>query len=317
MTDDAKGGAAGPGAAGCALRAAIVATVSIASGIYMMSHWTSLGGGGKAAAVVLVVVGTLLALPVIILLALRLVVQVFVRRVQRQLAEAGAKIVGDARAMYADVHEYREAADADFDGLDRDFYESSTRQLEAIGWRHLGDIVNSSIERLKGSAAVIRVMTSPDATTYVGFFHLRASFAHLPGEQILTYDVTSEFTDGEFLVTSNTAETNLMTTPPGIRNLKFPRQTSLERLLGAHEAERQKLLAVRGTAGGCVVISTLADAIEAEKRQQAVKNAFRKDVGYVQSEEVKQIAATVDRSGDVGDALTDAVDRARRTQRPD
>src|SRR3954451_15418162 len=112
MTDDAKGGAAGPGAAGCALRAAIVATVSIASGIYMMSHWTSLGGGGKAAAVVLVVVGTLLALPVIILLALRLVVQVFVRRVQRQLAEAGAKIVGDARAMYADVHEYREAADA-------------------------------------------------------------------------------------------------------------------------------------------------------------------------------------------------------------
>ncbi len=309
--------ARGRGATGCLIRSSILSIVAFGLAVYMMSHWATLGGGGKAGAVALVVVGMLLALPAVILIGLNLFVRRLARRLNAQLKSAADSIVGGARAMYQDVHEYREATDADLDGLDREFYESSKRQLEALGWRHLGDIVDLTIERLKGAAAVIRVMTSPDGTTYVGFFHLRASFSHLPAEAILTYDVTTEFTDGEFLLTSNTAETNLMTTPPGIRNLKFPRQTPLEELLPAHEAEKQKLLAARGADGGCVVVSTLADAIESEKRQQAIKNKFRSGAGYVQSEEVKRIATTVDPSGNVGDAMSDAVDEARRDQRSD
>jgi hypothetical protein len=302
---------------GCLFKCAVLSVAAFVGAVYTMSHWATLGGGAKAGAVMLIVVGTLLAMPVAILVGLNLFFHVLARRLSKQLKTVGDQIVGSARAMYGQAHEYREATEADFAGLDRDFYESSKRQLESLGWRHLGDVVDATIEQLNGAASVIRVMTSPDGTTYVGFFHLRASFAHLPDEAILTYDVTSEFTDGEFLLISNTAQTNLMTTPPGIRNLKFPRQTPLEELLAAHEAEKQKLLAARAPGGGCVVVSTLADAIESEKRQQAIKNKFRTGVGYVQSGEVKRIAATVDPTGDVGDDIADAVDEARRRQRPE
>ena len=52
-----------------------------------------------------------------------------------------------------------------------------------------------------------------------------------------------------------------------------------------------------------------------KKRQQAVKNAFRKQIGYVDPEEVRRIAKNIDPGdSDLGDVAADAADRARKKE---
>ncbi|MDB5173206.1 MAG: hypothetical protein JWN51_1979, partial [Phycisphaerales bacterium] len=96
--------------------------------------------------------------------------------------------------------------------------------------------------------------------------------------------------------------------------LRRPIGTPISEMLKDHEAEKQKLLAAK-EGESCVASLTLADAIELQKRQQAVKNAFRKQIGYVDPEEVRRIANRTAEGAVIADAAADAADEARQPHR--
>ena len=61
-----------------------------------------------------------------------------------------------------------------------------------------------------------------------------------------------------------------------------------------------KLRAAKGPVVSCVIINTLDDALESEKRQQELKNRFRKQIGYADPEEVRRIAQGMEAGGEEG-----------------
>jgi hypothetical protein len=329
-----KGGTSGRGGAGraggkggCAMALLLAGALLLWAGVQLMQRWDTLGGGGKSGAIVLLVLGTLVLLPFVLLGAGYLVLKSYLRRVQgemgkafEELKQAGGAMVADTKALYETIHEFRPAEEDDFDDLDVDAYDSAQRQLEGLGFRHLGDIVDETIEQISGMTTVVRVFASADGTTMAGFYHFVPPHAP-PGfedRELLLCDLTTEFGDGTFLASANTETLNPMTPPPGIEHRQHPLETPLAELVALHEAEKQKLLAAKlsaGLAASPVVINAIDDAIASAKRQQALKNAFRKRIGYVDPEDVRRIAsARADGDEALGDIAAKAADAARKKE---
>src|SRR5687767_4605276 len=105
-----------------------------------MNRWERLPGAGKGGAVVLVVLGTLLALPFLLLVAMKVIVKVLLGRVTRELkkagqelSEAGEEMLLGNKALYEDVHQFRAADEDDFESLDRAAYEDAARTFAGLG----------------------------------------------------------------------------------------------------------------------------------------------------------------------------------------
>jgi hypothetical protein len=233
---------------GCLAYFALVGGIAIGCGAYLLSHWDSSGGASKTGAIVLVVVGTLALLPPLLMLVVWIVLKVVLGRVGKEFSAAAKEMVAANKAMYGAVHEFRPATDGDFDGLDRDYYERTTRELAERGFRHLGDLVDKTIEGQSGLTTPIRVLSSADGSTQVGLYHFK--LPKMPpqhqGRPMYICDVATEFSDGTFLLTSNTQSADLMTPPPRITKRQHPLETTPQQLIEAHEAEKQKLLAAKG-----------------------------------------------------------------------
>ena len=300
---------------GCSTTLLFMGIAAIAGGSYLMSRWEALPGGGKAGAVVLIVLGTIWVVPFFLLLAARIFIKRALGKLTRDLTDAGQRIIEDNKALYGQIHQYRAATAADFSALDRDFYEAAGNELATLGYRYLGDIVNQSIAELKGITPVIRVMTSADGTTVAGIYHF--SPARLPSRlrdrKLLICDLATEFSDGTFLMSGNTQEVNTMTSPPRIQSRRHPMTTPIPQLVQLHESERQKLLAA-DPALTCTSVNTLADAMEFEKRQQQIRNDFRKEIGFIEPDEVRRAARNTNASPETTESLAQAVEVARRRE---
>ncbi len=296
---------------GCLLFWGSIGVILLASGVSLMNRWSTLGGPAKGGAVVLVVLGTLALLPPLGVLVISLVVRMFMRKLKRDFAGAAGQMLKNTRAMYDQEHTFRPASEEDFEDLDRDYYESTTATLSEAGFRHLGDIVDETIEQLHGIGTPIRVIASLDGSTQVAIYHL--DVPDPSGNIRLMCDVNTEFSDGTFLLTSNTLGADQMTPPPQIHRRQHPLETPPQELIRLHEIEKQKLLAAKEGVR-CVTVSTLADAIASEQRQQAVKNAFRKGIGYLDPDEVRRISAGAALDPDSADEVAKAVDEMRQRE---
>ena len=311
---------------GCAILGTLIGTVLLGSGISLMQRWDAMGGGAKSGAVILVVLGTLVLLPFVLVFVLKIAFTWWMGKLTKDLKKgmeemmaAGGDMVAGNKAMYEKIHTFRVADDEeDFEDIDRSAYDAAQRELSSLGFRHLGDVVDETIEELTGVSPVIRIMASTDGTTVSGFYHFTPP--QMPrgfgGKELLMCDLGTEFTDGTFLATANSQGLDLTTAATGIDRRQHPLETPIGELVRQHEADKQKLLAAKAEAGTrAVTINTLDDALESEKRQQALKNAFRKQIGYVDPEEVRRIAKNVDDDEDFGDMAARAADEARKKER--
>ena len=180
--------------------------------------------------------------------------------------------------------------DSDFAGLDRDYYQRVSDQLTQANYRHLGDVVDATIEQASHTATPIRIFSSPDGTTTVSCYHVKPPEAAGvdDSQPLLICDVSCEFSDGSFLVTANTQALDTLAAPPQITKRQLPLTASLDELLRSHEAEKTRLLAAKSGVN-CITISTLADAIESERRQQTAKSAQRGQDGFIDAEDVRDV----------------------------
>ncbi len=73
---------------GCLFRPGMIAIALIGGGVFMMSNWDTLSGFGRAGAVILVVLGTLVLLPVVLLMC----VKIYADRMLKQMMQRGSVI---------------------------------------------------------------------------------------------------------------------------------------------------------------------------------------------------------------------------------
>jgi hypothetical protein len=195
------------------------------------------------------------------------------------------KWVEQNKKIYVERHEYRPATDADFTDRDRAWYDAATAELARLGYRHIGDVVNQTIAKAMGLIVVIRRFISADGTNGASVYQL----VPRSGKNLRTCDAETELSDGSFLTTSNAEASKAVSLPPQIRSTKHPADTPVSEIIARHEAAKQKLLAEQPTLS-ITKVHTAADYEAGQHRQEAIKAAFRKGIGYLDPAEIRRIA---------------------------
>jgi hypothetical protein len=299
------------GSLGCLVLLLVIGIALLGAGVWLMQGWNQASASSRTGAIILVVMASLLILPAIIGLVVVLVMRIVVGKMAKAVEEIGQGFAGSAKGiielgerMYGSIHEFRPATEADFDGLDRSYYEQVTSELTGRGFRHLGDLVDTAVEQEQGVHPPIRIFTAEGGTTQVGIFHLvpHIEAPMTKGKSLKTREVVTELSDGSFLLTSNTLGLDMMTPPPKLRQEKRELATPLSELLDRHEQRKAELLQ-QSSELTCIAIHTIEEAIESEKRQQIVKNEFRKSIGYADPDEVRRIG----KAGGEGDEDAEAI----------
>jgi len=196
------------------------------------------------------------------------------------------KLVGELRNIYVERHDYRDARESDFKAADRNWYDASTGELAALGYRLLGDIVDDTIAKVAGLVIVIRRFVSADGLNMAAIYQFVR-----PGMSVdlRVCDVESEFSDGSFLTSSNSEAAKNVTMPPQIRSTKYPAKTTISELVALHDVAKRKLHKEQPNLRG-LEIRTKEEYQDAQHRQDVIKAAFRRGIGYLDPAEVRRIA---------------------------
>ncbi len=209
---------------------------------------------------------------------------------------AAREIVDDSKALYSTRHEFAEIRAEDFRDLDHQFYNRAEAELEALGFGHVADIEDLTVSRqFPAMRTFIRLLTGDQRSTTASIYHLKfrrfyrcLQLVGLLAQKPFFIDLESEFSDGTFLVTSNTRGIDLSSDVPGVCRQALPQATAIAAVVAAHrEAFRQMCQGQRTV----TKVSTLAEMRALQDRLQAAKNRHKKSLGYVDAEQLARAAA--------------------------
>jgi hypothetical protein len=161
------------------------------------------------------------------------------------------------------------------------------------------------------SAVLIRSMVSRDGTVMAALYHphikrfwMRALLwvlRQLPGN---VTDMETECTDGSFVVTSNAASAAAMENPPLVATEYLPARTSPLDVYARHTQRLAEHLAARPNVQARVV-RTHEDLVASQNRMNAVKAAYRGEVGAITREEIERLSLSGKGfAGQVHDAIS-------------
>jgi len=190
----------------------------------------------------------------------------------RRVAFRGAalKISKQMQKTYAPKHEWREVKASDFPELDQEFYSEMTQWLESLGYRNFGDAENVTLKEINPNMKhCLRYHISPDGSIDAAIYHVVA-----PNHNSKIFDIMTEFSNGEFVETSNATEASKMDSPPQIHHKFFLQSTPYDEILDAHA---KSVAEYQTTHPGVsvVIIKGKEDIRASGDRQQAIKSAFR------------------------------------------
>jgi hypothetical protein len=213
---------------------------------------------------------------------------------QDEAAEEGARdLLTRLQATYQPTHRYRDVSAQDFGHLDLAFYDTTLRRLQAEGYAHLADVEDETITAAGGVLAriMIRSMLSADGTVMASAYDPKLTpegLAMLGKHPPSVLDFETEFEDGAFVVTSNATAAGSIALPPMVMSEFLPADTPLAQLLARH---LQRIAAYAEVSG--VATRPVADhaaLIAAQNRQNALKAAFRNELGGISAAELQALA---------------------------
>jgi hypothetical protein len=265
------------GGYGCTRPLAGLGCLCILLGALAISHWDNVYTVARVGAIILIVFGAVCVMPMLGLWTLKRWVRRFTANLGVRIKEVNASVVRDSQELYAGAFQYRPAVDSDFEGLDRDLFDRTTHELTDIGCRHLGDIVNVTMERTKNVRAVMRIMASVDGSSSIVIDHLPVDTAAgvKQSQPHLTINIDTEFLDSTFLCTSNSSAMTLKTLPAQLRMDLCPPEMPAAELMHRHEQELGKL-----KSSDPMITNTLAEVLALQQRKRALTVEFRKLIGF-------------------------------------
>ncbi len=220
--------------------------------------------------------------------------------------EAARRILAHIEAAYKPAHDYVTVDEREFGHLDLKFYHRTTQWLEANDFVLLEDKEDRTLAGTPGNMlhrVMIRVLRSQDGTIMAGLYHpkLRALWLRLLlfvlGKRLgRIVDFETEFSDGSFVCTSNATMAGAMKTPPLIAAEFLPPKTPVAQLLALH---RERVATHLRTHPGVVARRAMSpgEVVAAQNRMNALKAAFRGEIGGVSLEELQVLGPGPDLAG--------------------
>ncbi len=210
---------------------------------------------------------------------------------------AAKSIHKNLETLYAGLHEFREVTPRDFPHIDPAFYDECERWLAGHGFRKLGDVEDVTLTKVYPNLRTfLRTFVSRDGSVVAACYDIKPKgwmrllqMCRVVPQNFRTLDLETEFVNGAFLRTSNALGKQLMDAPPSISQNLLPDTTPYPDLLQAHvSAVNEWRQADEGFTPR--LHATLADVLAMQHREQDITNAWRKEIGYVTSEEMKRMA---------------------------
>jgi hypothetical protein len=227
--------------------------------------------------------------------------------------KAAREILAMLESTYQPTHRFVRARADDFRHLDLGFYDRTARQLAGQGFRPLADVEDKTITETPGtvlSAILIRTMLSRDGTVMVALYHphirsfwLRALLWLLRKLPSKATDMETECSDGSFVATSNAASAAAIANPPLIATEYLPAGTPPLEVQARHAVRVAEHLAARPGVSARA-ISTHDELVASQNRMNALKAAYRGELGAVTREELEQLSTFgKGLAGEVHDAI--------------
>jgi hypothetical protein len=213
--------------------------------------------------------------------------------------KAARDILATIEATYVPMHDYAVVDPAQFRHLDLQFYDRTAAMLCANGFRVVANVEDRTISNSPGTVLdriMIRSLISRDGTVMASCYHPRIRnllirallwlLRKLPGKVV---DMETECTDGSFVLTSNALGAEVMTMP-AILSVEFhPYSTGAHRILQRHTARVAEHLAQRSGVRA-KVFATHDDVIASQNRLNAIKAAYRGEIGGITQAELEQLS---------------------------
>jgi hypothetical protein len=213
--------------------------------------------------------------------------------------QAARDILATIEATYQPTHNYVTVNPKSFGHLDLAFYERTARLLGCNGFRTVGDVENKTITNAPNAVlmpVLLRTMLSRDGTIMVTLYHPRIT---KPGLRLLLWlvgkrpgkvvDMETEFTDGSFVVTSNAAKAGALTLPPLISAEYLASGLTALGVFHRHAARVSAHLLDRPGVRARVMASQV-ELLASQNRMNAIKAAFRGELGGVTREELETLS---------------------------
>src|SRR6266496_1781033 len=157
--------------------------------------------------------------------------------------KTGSKILETIKALSMEKHEYGPARPREFPHLDLTFYDRSEHELDQLGFRSLGDWENLTVS---GASTVVmrtflRLAVSRDGLVTAALYHARTRLVlclllSVLGKQPVfkVCEFESEYSDGSFLVTTNSKVASTLRIPPVMIVESKPHHTPIAALSLLH-----------------------------------------------------------------------------------
>lgn len=204
-------------------------------------------------------------------------------------AKGAAEIHSDAKKLNLGPHELAAVDCATFLWANHRYYNESEQVLTALKFQKAGDVEDLTLSQVYPQIRTfIRCMLSYDGAVSAGIYHFKirgwsltrwlALFRIIPPNQY-AIDLETELSDGTFVTTSKTLVSDLSGPVPGIEQSSLPKETPIDDLLRTHRSAVARAIEARELTA--VKLRTISDYMAMQHRLDAIKQAARREQGFV------------------------------------
>jgi hypothetical protein len=213
------------------------------------------------------------------------------------LENAAKRLAANQKKLFHTTQVYRPATEDDYRKLDKTFYAKKSKELESLRFRKMREVVNVTASNAwPKNHAVIRGFLDPSGTVYAsvydvqlfGVFRLLQFIGVIP-RNMKTAESESELSDGTFVGTSNTKETNKTLDIPFVVRTQFSAVTATEVIVSTHQKTLASVLAAKPGVTATVFRSN-ADVEALQHRMNLMKSAYRLSPEFDSRAEWEKIA---------------------------
>ncbi len=234
---------------------------------------------------------------------------------------AAGQIADSEEVLEREKHTYRPARDADWRGLSKPFYDETTREMQAAGFRPLGDYV---LEELANAGcisgrAVLRVFLDHNGYVQaavaeikiIGFAAVLQWLGVIPRKMRLV-EFETELSDGRFIITHRVPIEDISGHPPEIAHHRVADDMTIAEMKRLHDSRvADALKASEGVTP--LWFASVAEVLASQARQQRMKAKYRKANRLSPEDTVRQYSER-DELNETDEEIADALrhERERR-----
>jgi hypothetical protein len=244
-----------------------------------------------------------------------------------EIDEAAQKILDTQIAVWGGPHEYRLVDPAEFEGLDKAFYDDNRRWLEGHGFQFLADVENTTLTKVMPNLRTfLRVMAGDEGAVTAALYQARLEPPAIPQSALPDIDDEEEeaeedefngedadkadaddgadeveppaprFVNGFELESELTDGTFLVTNylsendrMPDVEGVKKVRLPSETPPDELLAAHRQRVAEARASGSAVRALATFDEVMASQHRMHAIKAAHQRRIGFLDEETVSKI----------------------------